>query len=375
MNRISAPPETGDSGSSPEGTDSHPQSGFAPTFFPEEPDAGDVVGRLKSRIRGPELRGLPGKALGGFWLVRQLVHAGQEPVYQAEAIDGSGPVALRLMPVELVRDAVKLDELRRRIGSFSGLTCPEVVKRHGLQLAGGQPFIVEEFVSGESLASRLMRKGRLDGAAGQSVAFQVARAVEAIHAAGLVHGDIRPENVLLVAPRNGESGSACQVKLSAFGLDGFFAAPAPAPLESGKPSGLTTEVWRESGPKLSRGPVQSDIHDLGLTLAAVFLGLSDRSALASALKRPHWANKAALDLARSGLSPSLTDSIVKTWSGGEGAGRPAAQLACELEEQVPAARMASELRERAERRGPWARLWNSLWRWSVADRRKKTGSS
>jgi eukaryotic-like serine/threonine-protein kinase len=361
--RSSPPVDDSDSGSGAEGSDSHSESGPVPTFVPEDAFPRKIIGRLRSRFQGNDLRGLPGRALGDYWLVRELERGKAGPVFQAEAIDGSGPVAIRLLPGELAADPAKLKRLRRRIEAFSGLTCPFVAKLHGLHLAGGQPFLVEEFFSGEPLASLLSRNGCLSEALGRPVALQLARGLAAIHAAGLVHGDIQPGTVHVTTSRLAASDVTMQVKLAGIGMDEGLADPGSDRTASGQQLPATSAV---AGPELAteelRDPMRADLTALGATLAAIFLGESGSQQLVSASRDDpsQFAPNAARKLAQAGLSPSLGCLIIRALAGGDNGYQSAAELAAELEQCDAAGQQAPVSREGTPSRGLGARLW-SLW--------------
>ena len=111
----------------------------------------------------------------------------------------------------LVREATTLLDL----SSSTGMTLPRV-ERFG-RLADGRPFLVRELIDGESLASHIERGGDLRGAARALLASAVQ--LTQLHRAGLLHGDIKPANII-VRP----DGSATLVDL---GLATAWAARAP----------------------------------------------------------------------------------------------------------------------------------------------------
>ncbi len=372
MPRSSPPVDDNNSGAGPDGSDSHSECGVVPTFVPEDACPGKIIGRLKSRFQGNDFRGLPGKALGDYWLVRELGQGKSGPVFQAEAIDGSGPVAIRLLPGELAGDAEKLKILRRRIDAFSSVTCPFVAKLHGLHVAGGQPFLVEELFSGESLATLLKRTGCLSEALGRPVALQLARGLEAIHAAGLVHGDVQSGNVRVTTSRLDASGSSMQVKLAGIGMHDLPAEPGADRAASGQQFSRTSAATGlEPAAGTLRDAMRADITALGATLAAMFLGQPDSHQQVPATSNypSRFATSAARMVTQAGLSPALGYLIVRALAGGDNGYQSAAEIASDLEQQDLAERQAPVSPERNPSDGLWVRWWNRLQRALVAGRR------
>src|SRR5262249_54956243 len=82
---------------------------------------------------------------------------------------------------------------------------------------GGDPFLIMELLSGETLAERLRRVGRLPPAEAAEIAVSVARALRVAHAKGIVHRDLKPANVFLHREQDGE-GDGEVVKVLDFGV-------------------------------------------------------------------------------------------------------------------------------------------------------------
>ena len=135
--------------------------------------------------------------LGPYRLLGRLGEGGMGTVYLAGAEDG------RQVAVKVVREA----HLRRE--GFAERFHAEMVSArrvsssrtsrvldHGVA-ADGRPYLVTEYIPGESLDQRIRRSGRLDPASLQNIASGVAAALAAIHAAGVVHLDLKPANVIL----------------------------------------------------------------------------------------------------------------------------------------------------------------------------------
>ena len=106
-------------------------------------------------------------------------------------------VAIKLLPIGLTSDRSRTRRFEQGASFASGLNHPNVCKIHAFEHAGdGQHFIVMEHVDGETLRSRLMR-GRLSLRDVLDIGAQIASALSAAHAAGVVHRDVKPENIML----------------------------------------------------------------------------------------------------------------------------------------------------------------------------------
>jgi serine/threonine-protein kinase len=120
------------------------------------------------------------------------------------------PVALKRLAENLARD----EDLRRRFLREARLAArlahPNVVRVFDVGDDDGRPFIAMEYVEGETLAELLARRGRLRPSEVASLGVQACAALAAAHAAGLVHRDVKPQNLLL-----GADGS---LRLGDFGI-------------------------------------------------------------------------------------------------------------------------------------------------------------
>jgi len=106
--------------------------------------------------------------------------------------------ALKLLDAELAGDEGVQLRCLREARAAAQIRSPNVVDVFEWGIWEGTPFIAMEFLEGEDLDTRLAREGRLDPLATYEIVAQVARALSRAHAAGIVHRDIKPDNIFLV---------------------------------------------------------------------------------------------------------------------------------------------------------------------------------
>jgi eukaryotic-like serine/threonine-protein kinase len=147
---------------------------------------------------------------GRYELVRPLGHGAMATVDLAHDVELDRPVALKRLAENLARD----QELRRRFLREARLAArlahPNVVRVFDVGEDGGRPFIAMEYVEGETLAELMSRRGMLPAGEAATLGMQMCAGLAAAHAAGLVHRDVKPQNLLL--------GTDGVLKLGDFGV-------------------------------------------------------------------------------------------------------------------------------------------------------------
>jgi serine/threonine-protein kinase len=209
---------------------------------------------------------LLGTTLNGRYRLEARIGAGgMSTVYRALDETLQRQVAIKLMNREVASDSDQLERFRREARAVAQLSHAHIV---GVIDAGDdqdpahpRPYIVFEYVEGETLKERIRRVGRLPIAEAVAYAIEIARALGAAHARHIVHRDVKPQNVLI-----DEEGSA---KVTDFGIartldeEGLTA--------DGRVLGTTDYV----SPEQALGqPVtgQSDLYSLGIVLYEMLTG-------------------------------------------------------------------------------------------------------
>jgi serine/threonine-protein kinase len=136
---------------------------------------------------------------GVYRLTRLLGHGGMGAVYEATHTGAGKRVAVKVMHRGLAAYPELLARFRREAKVTSELAHPHVVNVFGFGTApAGGPYLVMEFLEGEDLQTRLERVGALPLPTVVQIVNQVAGALAVAHAAGVVHRDLKPDNVFLV---------------------------------------------------------------------------------------------------------------------------------------------------------------------------------
>lgn len=143
--------------------------------------------RLASRLR---------TALGDRYAFREeLPRVGTSRVFRATETSLGRPVVLKVLPPELV-GALEMDRFNREIQLAASIPHPHIVPILAAGSLDGVPWYAMPFIDGESLRTRLARNGALDVATTLRVLREVTSALVAAHARGVVHRDVKPDNIL-----------------------------------------------------------------------------------------------------------------------------------------------------------------------------------
>jgi Protein kinase domain len=151
----------------------------------------------------------------GYRVEARIGRGGMGEVYRAEQLNLGRKVALKVLRPDLAADAGFRRRFLRESTIAAGIDHPNVIPIYDAGEVDGLLFIAMRYVEGSDLGTLLRREGRLDLARTLAIMTQVAGALDAAHARGLVHRDVKPSNILL-APAAGGAGEYCY--LCDFGL-------------------------------------------------------------------------------------------------------------------------------------------------------------
>jgi len=138
-----------------------------------------------------------GTELAGYRIERVIGRGGMSVVYLAEHVRLGRRVALKLLAAELADSERFRDRFLRESRLAASIDHPNIVPIYDADEADGTLFIAMRYVEGSDLKQVIRSEGRLDADRTAAIVGQVASALDAAHALGLVHRDVKPSNVLL----------------------------------------------------------------------------------------------------------------------------------------------------------------------------------
>lgn len=189
----------------------------------------------------------PGTILGSYRVAN--VPAGGA-VGEAVHTGTNERVAVKRLPDSLAADLRSFDGYRRFIGAVQALRHPRIQRVRDIEIVDGAPILVMDFAARGCLATAVRSQGRIMSAEATRIAIEVARVLEILHGRGLVHGDLRPSNLLV--------GADNAIRISDFA--GSWLQPRNADYSS-------PETLAGGAPTAA-----SDIYSLGATYFALLTG-------------------------------------------------------------------------------------------------------
>jgi predicted Ser/Thr protein kinase len=221
-----------------------------------------------------------GEKIAGRYEVEELVgHGGMSSVYKAHDSLLERHVALKILHEQYNGDEDFVERFKREARSVAQLQHPNIVTVIDRGEEDGRQYIIFEYIDGENLKERIVREGRLDVGEALEIALEVARGLAFAHDNGLVHRDVKPQNVLL----NGDG----RAKVTDFGI--ARTVDVDGMTQTGTVLGTSNYIAPEQASG-QRVDAHSDVYSLGAVLYELLAGdvpFPGESFVAVAMKHLH----------------------------------------------------------------------------------------
>jgi serine/threonine protein kinase len=221
-----------------------------------------VVGELGGHLGGPadEFVGgvVPGMRLAGYRLERQIGRGGMAVVYQARDEHLGRLVALKVLAPDLAADESFRQRFIRESRAAAAVDDPHILPIFGAGESDGVLYIAMRYVPSGDLGTMVHEDGQLSPGQTAAIIAQAASALDAAHAAGLVHRDVKPANMLV----NARADRTAHVYLSDFGLSKTALATRASLTRTGQFLGSVNYAApsRSRGSRRTGGPTSTRWH-------------------------------------------------------------------------------------------------------------------
>jgi tetratricopeptide (TPR) repeat protein/TolB-like protein len=241
------------------------------------------------------------KVIGNYKIVSLLGTGGMGVVYLAEHVSLGRKAVIKFVQERLTKDAAYTQRFFTEAKTAASIRHPGIVDvfDYGKD-ENGRGYIVMELLEGESLRTRLRREKPLEMGLAIALAAQMANAVAAAHEAGVIHRDLKPDNLFIVPDK--ESANGLRAKVLDFGLAKVTTDQAPGLTQSGNFVGTPLYMSPEQCRAKADIDHRTDVYSLGCILYEMVTG------------RPPFTDKTVGDLiiAHNTLPPTPPSELVET---------------------------------------------------------------
>ena len=216
-----------------------------------------------------------GQSFGNFQVVRLLGEGGFGEVYEAENPFLQRRAAIKVLHTGMVQDPELVRRFLNEARAASAIRHPNIIDVFDAGVTPeGEPYILMEFLDGDSLQKVLLERGQIPLRTVQEIARQAGSALSAAHSAGIVHRDLKPENLFLIPDEGMPMGF--RVKVLDFGIakikhrdDQNSTLKTQAGLLMGSPAYMSPEQCRDS----SDVDLRTDIYSLAIMVYEMLAGV------------------------------------------------------------------------------------------------------
>jgi serine/threonine protein kinase len=203
------------------------------------------------------------QSVGNYDLLEKIAEGGMGAIYKGRHRDNGQVVAIKVMPAHLASNATLLKRFEQEFRAASRLNHPNIVRALDYGDAGSSPYLVMEFVEGESLGQKIERDGRMPEAEAIRIIAQVAQGLHRAHKQNLVHRDVKPDNILLTRAGDAKLADLGLVKETETDLNLTKTGRG-----LGTPHFMAPEQFRNA----KNADILCDIYSLGATLYQMVTG-------------------------------------------------------------------------------------------------------
>ena len=260
------------------GTSEGPPQKRAPTTPPASQAGGETTGfNVAQQPATGELSG----TLGGYQLVKQLGRGGMGAVYLARQLSLDRNVAVKVMRTDWARDPVFVARFTREAYAAAQLVHHHVVQIYDIGVERQQNYFSMELVDGKSLADVIEQQGKVDVEVAVGYILQAARGLAFAHQQGMVHRDIKPDNLLINSHGMVKvadlgivkvPGSAAEESRPAASPGSITASASSAVTQAGVAMGTPHFMAPEQARDSASVDARADIYSLGCSLYMLITG-------------------------------------------------------------------------------------------------------
>jgi serine/threonine protein kinase len=281
----------------------------------------------------------PDQHLGPYRLIARVGAGGMGEVWRAEDTRLGRTVAIKVLPPSVIADVEAIARLKREARTAAQLYHPSIATIHSIEQDGDHIFIVEEFVEGESL-TQVIKRGGLSESEICRIARAVADALAEAHAKGIVHRDIKPDNIIVAGNR---------VKVLDFGIAkqvGVVGAPSSeTPTAFVTQQGMILGTIHYMSPEQALGKTidgRTDVFSLGVVLYEMATGRRPfgGETITETMMRIIRDEPAEPVLVNPGISPGMNEIIQRCLRKNAAERFTAAELVTALDAQMGRAKTA-----------------------------------